>query len=40
MFETFEQTILFALQTIFDRFGWFGVFALMIFENATGITPA
>lgn len=40
MFETFEQTIISALQTIFDRFGWFGVFALMIFENATGITPA
>lgn len=40
MLETLEQTILSALQTIFDQFGWLGVFALMVFENATGITPA
>src|SRR5512141_45984 len=40
MLETFEQTILSALQVIFDEFGWFGVFGLMIFENATGITPS
>lgn len=40
MLDTFEQTILTALQIIFDKFGWLGVFGLMIFENATGITPA
>jgi membrane protein DedA with SNARE-associated domain len=40
MLDTIEQTILSALQTIFDEFGWFGVFGLMIFENATGITPS
>lgn len=40
MLETLEQTILNTLQLIFDQFGWFGVFALMIFENATGITPS
>ena len=40
MLEPFEQTLLSALQLIFDRFGWLGVFGLMIFENATGITPA
>jgi len=40
MLDTFEQTILSALQTIFDEFGWLGVFGLMIFENATGITPS
>jgi membrane protein DedA with SNARE-associated domain len=40
MLDTFEQAILSALQMIFDRFGWFGVFGLMIFENATGITPS
>jgi membrane protein DedA with SNARE-associated domain len=40
MLEPFEQTILSALQMIFDKFGWFGVFGLMIFENATGITPS
>lgn len=40
MLETLEQTILSALQLIFDKFGWLGVFALMIFENATGISPA
>jgi membrane protein DedA with SNARE-associated domain len=40
MLDAFEQTILSALQMIFDKFGWFGVFGLMIFENATGITPS
>ena len=40
MLDSFEQTILSALQIIFDKFGWFGVFGLMIFENATGISPA
>lgn len=40
MLESFEQTILAALQGIFDQFGWFGVFGLMVFENATGITPS
>jgi membrane protein DedA with SNARE-associated domain len=40
MLEPFEQTILSTLQIIFDRFGWLGVFGLMIFENATGISPA
>jgi membrane protein DedA with SNARE-associated domain len=40
MLDTFEQTILSTLQTIFDQFGWLGVFGLMIFENATGITPS
>jgi len=40
MLDTLEQTILSALQTIFDEFGWLGIFGLMIFENATGITPS
>jgi membrane protein DedA with SNARE-associated domain len=40
MLEPFEQTLLSMLQMIFDQFGWLGVFGLMIFENATGITPA
>ncbi|HSO11939.1 MAG TPA: DedA family protein [Anaerolineales bacterium] len=40
MLDTLEQTILSALQAIFDQFGWLGVFGLMIFENATGITPS
>lgn len=35
-----EQTIISALQMIFDKFGWYGVFGLMVFENATGITPS
>lgn len=38
--DALEQTILSTLQTIFDQFGWLGVFGLMIFENATGITPS
>ena len=40
MLDTLEQTILSALQLIFDKFGWLGVFGLMVFENATGITPS
>lgn len=40
MLDSFEQTILTSLQIIFDKFGWFGVFVLMIFENATGLSPA
>lgn len=40
MFDQIETTILSALQTIFDTFGWVGVFGLMVFENATGITPS
>ena len=40
MLDTLEQTILSALQFIFDEFGWLGVFGLMVFENATGITPS
>ena len=40
MLDQIETTILSALQTIFDQFGWAGVFGLMIFENATGITPS
>jgi membrane protein DedA with SNARE-associated domain len=40
MLDQIEATILSALQTIFDQFGWVGVFGLMVFENATGITPS
>lgn len=40
MLDQLETTILSALQTIFDQFGWAGVFGLMVFENATGITPS
>ncbi len=40
MLDQIETTILSALQTIFDQFGWAGVVGLMIFENATGITPS
>jgi membrane protein DedA with SNARE-associated domain len=40
MLDQIEATILSALQTIFDQFGWAGVFGLMVFENATGITPS
>lgn len=40
MLDQIENTILSALQTIFDEFGWAGVFGLMVFENATGITPS
>ena len=40
MIDSLEQTIIDTLQTIFDQFGWIGVTGLMIFENATGITPS
>lgn len=40
MLDKLETTILSSLQMIFDEFGWAGVFGLMIFENATGITPS
>ncbi len=40
MLDNLEAVILSSLQMIFDEFGWLGVFALMIFENATGITPS
>ncbi len=40
MLDQIEATILSTLQTIFDQFGWAGVFGLMVFENATGITPS
>ncbi len=40
MLDKLETTILSSLQIIFDEFGWAGVFGLMIFENATGITPS
>lgn len=39
MLDQIEATILSVLQTIFDQFGWAGVFGLMVLENATGITP-
>lgn len=35
-----ETQILSTLQTTYDSWGWFGVAALLIFENATGITPS
>jgi membrane protein DedA with SNARE-associated domain len=35
-----ETAILSAAQTIYDTWGWFGVAVLLIFENATGITPS
>lgn len=40
MFSRLETAILSTLQIIFDEFGWAGVFALMIFENATGLSPS
>ena len=35
-----ETQILTTLQSLYDSWGWFGVAALLIFENATGITPS
>jgi len=38
--NTLETQILSTLQSLYDSWGWFGVAALLIFENATGITPS
>jgi membrane protein DedA with SNARE-associated domain len=35
-----ETIILSVAKTIYDAWGWFGVAALLAFENATGITPS
>lgn len=35
-----ETWILGTLQTVFDAWGWLGVAGLLVFENATGITPS
>ena len=40
MITELETIILSAIQTIYDAWGWFGVAAFLIFENATGITPS
>jgi membrane protein DedA with SNARE-associated domain len=40
MINELETIILSAAQTIYDAWGWFGVAALLTFENATGITPS
>ncbi len=38
--NTLETQILSTLKSLYDAWGWFGVAALLIFENATGITPS
>jgi membrane protein DedA with SNARE-associated domain len=40
MINELETIILSAVQTIYDAWGWFGVALLLIFENATGVTPS
>lgn len=40
MIAELESFILSTIQTVYDAWGWFGVAALLIFENATGITPS
>jgi len=35
-----ETFMLSTIQTLYDAWGWFGVAALLTFENATGITPS
>jgi len=40
MLDQLETLILGALQSIYNQFGWGGVFSMMVFENATGITPS
>jgi len=40
MLDQIEIFILGTLQSSYDQFGWGGVFSMMVFENATGITPS
>ena len=40
MITKLETILLSTLQTLFDTLGWFGVSALLVFENATGIMPS
>ena len=40
MITELETILLSMLQTLYDTLGWFGVSALLVFENATGIMPS
>ena len=40
MIGEIETWILSMLQTLYDAWGWLGVALLLVFENATGITPS
>ncbi len=40
MIDQLEAIILSTAQSIYDAWGWLGVAALLVFENATGITPS
>jgi membrane protein DedA with SNARE-associated domain len=40
LLNTLETYILSATHSIYTAWGWFGVAALLTFENATGITPS
>lgn len=40
MITELESIVLSAAQTIYDGWGWLGVAALLVFENATGIAPS
>ena len=39
MIAEIETIILSTIQTIYDAWGWFGVAAMLIFENATPLHP-
>lgn len=40
MIDRLETLILSTLQTLYDAWGWLGVSLLLVFENATGVTPS
>jgi membrane protein DedA with SNARE-associated domain len=40
LIEKLETIILSSVQATYDAMGWFGVALLLVFENATGITPS
>jgi len=40
MFAQIETFILSTAHSLYDAWGWLGVSILLVFENATGITPS
>lgn len=40
MFAELETVVLTSLHAVYGTLGWLGVAALLVFENATGITPS
>lgn len=40
LFTGLENQILLTIRSIYELFGWPGIFVIMVFENATGLSPS